>query len=278
MEAYADGCYRLNKDGDLPLHLLVRSGFATTASVELLIRPILDNETICRIPGSQGTLLPLHAAVEYNCSYKVFESLLLTYGEAASVPREILSEGKSSPKNLFAMDIFEQMKCKIVAHISKTLNKAEAAEDFGLEKSWAREAAQFDIAVADLNLKSDLLFVFNPTLPPMKESDSTLIPYCKDSSRIKRIINHIRREAMACVERYKAGVETELSDLARLGWYFFCTFSNEDPADNYTEAVAMILKGLSRPIVQVLQNCISNPSSASMLIPYTYDRMCDSVM
>lgn len=63
VEAYADGCYRVNKEGDLPLHLLVRSGRATTASVELLIRPILDNETICRIQGSQGLELTLHIAI-----------------------------------------------------------------------------------------------------------------------------------------------------------------------------------------------------------------------
>lgn len=48
-------------DGDLPLHLLVRSGSATQVTVELLIRPIMCNPTICSYPGSSGVNLPLHS-------------------------------------------------------------------------------------------------------------------------------------------------------------------------------------------------------------------------
>jgi hypothetical protein len=48
-------------DGDLPLHLLVRSGNATQVTVELLLRPIMSNPTICSYPGSLGINLPLHS-------------------------------------------------------------------------------------------------------------------------------------------------------------------------------------------------------------------------
>ncbi len=51
-------------DGDLPLHLLVRSGSATQVTVELLLRPIIGNPTICSYPGSVGINLPLHSESE----------------------------------------------------------------------------------------------------------------------------------------------------------------------------------------------------------------------
>ena len=53
--------YILLDDGDLPLHLLVRSGSATQETVELLLRPIIHNPTICSYPGSVGVNLPLHS-------------------------------------------------------------------------------------------------------------------------------------------------------------------------------------------------------------------------
>ena len=89
IDAYQDGCYRTNNMGDLPIHLLLKSGLATVASVELLIRPIMSNERICRIGGSQGINLPLHIAAEYQASFKVLERLLLTYGEGAERARVI---------------------------------------------------------------------------------------------------------------------------------------------------------------------------------------------
>jgi len=51
----------LQDDGDLPLHLLVRSGQATQVTVELLLRPIIQNPTICAYTGSTGVQLPLHS-------------------------------------------------------------------------------------------------------------------------------------------------------------------------------------------------------------------------
>ena len=48
-------------DGDLPVHLLVRSGSANPVTVDLLLRPIIHNPTICAYPGSVGVNLPLHS-------------------------------------------------------------------------------------------------------------------------------------------------------------------------------------------------------------------------
>ena len=110
--AYSDSCYRVNRDGDLPVHLLVRSGSATTQTVELLIDPVCRNETICMMGGSIGTRLPLHIAAEYTCSYKLLERLLLTYPAAAKVPRTtpLPSANKGdmdASENMYALDLFE---------------------------------------------------------------------------------------------------------------------------------------------------------------------------
>ena len=89
VDVYPDSCYRVNLAGDLPLHLLVRSGTATTESVELLIEPIMRNETICKMGGSIGCQLPLHIASEYSCAFEILEALLSSYPEAATIARSL---------------------------------------------------------------------------------------------------------------------------------------------------------------------------------------------
>jgi len=85
---YSDSCYRVNKDGDLPLHLLVRSGNATTEGVSLLLQPILHSESIVKMKGSgDETNLPLHIACEYNCSLEILSELLKSYPAGAEVRR-----------------------------------------------------------------------------------------------------------------------------------------------------------------------------------------------
>ena len=98
MEAYADGCYRRTDDGDLPLHLLVRSGSATQVTVELLLRPIINNPTICAYPGSVGVNLPLHIAAEYRCKYDILEGLLSSYSGAALLKRQLLQQPEAASK------------------------------------------------------------------------------------------------------------------------------------------------------------------------------------
>eukprot|EP00957_Ditylum_brightwellii_P150398 11452683-Ditylum_brightwellii.AAC.1 len=106
--AYADGCYRQNINGDLPIHLLVKSGAATTETVELLITPIMESETICRVPGSSRRVnMPLHIASEFLCSYQIMERLLLSYGDAALIPR--IEPGQEIIRD-FPLDIYESSR------------------------------------------------------------------------------------------------------------------------------------------------------------------------
>jgi len=120
VSVYPDSCYRVNLAGDLPLHLLVRSGTATTESVEMLIEPIMRNETICRMGSSIGCQLPLHIASEYSCSFKILEALLSTYPEAATTACSLPSDGDGVAvgdandddeyRKVYAIDLFERTR------------------------------------------------------------------------------------------------------------------------------------------------------------------------
>eukprot|EP00548_Thalassiothrix_antarctica_P011370 CAMPEP_0194158066 /NCGR_PEP_ID=MMETSP0152-20130528/74556_1 /TAXON_ID=1049557 /ORGANISM="Thalassiothrix antarctica, Strain L6-D1" /LENGTH=2143 /DNA_ID=CAMNT_0038866995 /DNA_START=775 /DNA_END=7206 /DNA_ORIENTATION=- len=250
VEAYQDGCYRTNKYVDLPLHLLIKSGTATTTTVELLLRPIMQNESICKIGGSQGSILPLHIAAEYQCSFKVLEKLLQTYGDAALLERKVGKTRESEGvKSEFALDIFENAKGN---HYNEKLIESFENISFG-----AKEAAKLDIKSAEFMLRSDLIFVYNPFLIDQK----TRKPYRSNRERIRRLENMIRREASQCGEDRKVNRRANLSHMATQGWIFLCTYNNaDDPSDNFAGTVRRILRGMSANAVDVLAH-VENPKS-----------------
>jgi len=263
VEAYPDGCYRQTKDGDIPVHLLVRSGKATTASVEMLLRPIMDSETICSVKGSQGVELPLHIAAEYNCAYNIIERLLLAYVAAATIPRI----RHRSSEEMYTLDIFESNRRKGTSEssISPATKSLNNSADYSMNSASLRtlgeeslmkvveEAAHQDIHDADFNLRSDLIFVHFPVLPK---------PYRKEKERIQRLRNMIRREAIECVERRELDGQAQMSDMAQLAWCFFCTYEgHDDPSDHYADEVGNILKSLTIPVVKLLAS-VANPFSS----------------
>ena len=266
IEANTDGCYRKNRDGDLPIHLLIRSGKATHVTVEMLLTPIVDSQTICGVPGSQGLELPLHIAAEYNCSYKIMESLLLSNVGAASIPRRRSdTNGHPSPP-MYALDIFEanRKKDSIHNHIQKVGNSRSVA----LYRSYSgltqnsdvtEEVVKVEMERADFDLRSDLIFVFFPFIPTMGGSGDA---YRKDINRIKRLQNLIRTEARNCGDYPTPNNEAHISEMAQFAWSFFCTFEDpSDPNDEYSGVIGQILKGLSKPIVQIL-SAVRNPFSS----------------
>lgn len=263
IEANTDGCYRQNKDGDLPVHLLIRSGNANSTTVEMLLAPIVDSETICSIQGSKGLELPLHIAAEYNCSYKVIERLLLSYGEAASIPRK--RSGAGEP--MFAIDIFEMNRKKeFTNEVYQSKYTPGSTNQLGcIERSYSgltqvtiatAEVVQIDMQKADFDLRSDLIFVFNPVAPTM---GSEANPYRKDVYRINRLQSLIQREAISCADYRTVDNETNMSEMSQFAWSFFCTFENpSDPSDEYSDVVRQILRGLPNQAIKILSK-VRNP-------------------
>ena len=264
IEANVDGCYCKNKDGDLPIHLLIRSGNATSSMVEMLLTPMIDSETICQIPGSQGLELPLHIAVEYNCSYKVIESLLLSYGQAALVPRKRSGPNGQPSSQMFALDIFESNRKKEFPNISPITQKSLSSyrSVYSQNSMGTQERVRLDLKKADFDLRSDLIFVYNPITPKIAEV------YRKDIVRIERLQSLIRKEAINCAKYRSLDEESNMSEMARLAWSFFCTYENpHDLNDEYSKVVGQILKGLPNPVVQILSDVINPFSSSSEHMP-----------
>ena len=253
VDAYQDGCYRTNDQGDLPLHLLLKSGLATASSVELLIRPMMSNESICRIGGSRGTNLPLHIAAEYQVSFKIIERLLQTFGEAAERTRVFPAvEGEVEEEPQFALDIVENARGKTTRNVQE---EDSACTDDSFLK--AKCAAISDFRNAEFLLRSDLIFVYNPLLI----NRVTRTPYRSDRERIRRLETMIQREAVQCGDERKINCKAKLSDMAKQGWLFLCTYSNpDDPLDNFAGTVRRILRGLSAHAVDVLAH-VENPKS-----------------
>ena len=181
-------------------------------------------------------------------------------------------DGTASPP-IYALDIFELWRPTVATQVrTRFMNfkkKSEGNRDVqhsqgkpDLQFS-AKEAAEIDIAMADFDLRSDLLFVYNPTLIPHTLTPLTT-PYRKDPKRIMRLQALVRREAIQCAEAKKVKNTVPLSRMASLAWLFFCTFTNpDDPFDHYADSVAAILKGLSTSVVQVLSD-VTNLTSDSL--------------
>ena len=261
VDAYQDGCYRTNDQGDLPLHLLLKSGLATASSVELLIRPMMSNESICRIGGSRGTNLPLHIAAEYQVSFKILERLLQTFGEAAERARVTpAGEGEVEEEPQFALDIVENARGKTIRDVQEE-DSADTDDSF----SKAKSSAMSDMRNAEFLLRSDLIFVYNPLLI----NRATRTPYRSDRERIRRLQVMIQREAVQCGDERKINCRAKLSDMAKQGWLFLCTYSNpNDPLDNFAGTVRRILRGLSAHAVDVLahvENQKSLPTANRMV-------------
>ncbi|KAL9188156.1 hypothetical protein ACHAXT_006534 [Thalassiosira profunda] len=255
VDAYADGCYRRTDEGDLPLHLLVRSGSATQMTVELLLRPIIHNPTICAYQGSLGVNLPLHIAAEYRCQFNIMEGLLSSYSEAAQVQRQTIplidaskaETGRKKNQAMYALEIFEEGRVKISL---SSVEKTDAGKTVG---ATADGATQMALGEADFNLRSDLIFVHNPNCP--KSSRPYLTTYYRDEKdRIERLAAVVKREASQCSDRTPKSDDAKLTEMARLAWCWMC--SN----DLYAATVSDIVRSLPVKAVRFLA-LTTNPKS-----------------
>jgi serine/threonine protein kinase len=241
VDAYPDGCYRRTDAGDLPLHLLVRSGAANQSSVELLLRPIMESNTICTYGGNKelGLNLPLHIAAAYNCSFDILQNVLSSYSAAASIRRQILkSESKIEEKHNstpeFALAILEEAR--------------------GKSKSGGAMAKDKALKEADFNRRSDLIFAYFANAP---KTELPYLPtyYRDEKDRMERLKTLIRKEAVSCTAMVGTEDNTSsISDMARLAWCWMCT------SNDYAGLVAEVLKGLPIDVVHFLIS-LENPNS-----------------
>jgi len=245
---YADGCYRRTLAGDLPLHLHVMSGNATTSSVELLIAPLANSPSGLCAFSSKGFVLPIHVAVQYQVNIDLLSRMCRTYPLGARETRNS-SFSSQGPLEVYALDILE-----------------EAREDIMAQRS--------DDLLEQFNAKSDLLFVYFPdavsilphrsksTMESSDHSDYTGSPsllFRKETERIRRLECLVKKEVIAMQEKHMFGQgNCRLSETAYLAWIWLATFRShdDDPDDNYVENIKRILDGLHYDAIKFLA-CIN---------------------
>lgn len=260
VNSYADGCYRQTRKGDLPLHLLVRSGEATLSKVELLIKPIMGNESICRMEGSKGVDLPLHIAARFGCSFEILEKLLRTYPEAATrTCREV--EGVEDG---CALDLFEKKRSMLEmdAATSSENKNTDQLEDFERRSNLLFVHYPMACPQASLSKKlgmngtttSSTMSISNNNSSAVPLRSNLMIPYRKDMARIRRLVDLITREAtrVASETAVNKKKKSTVSDTARLAWLWLTTCDIEEEIDEYAALVEKILTQLSSSAVKVL--------------------------
>lgn len=238
-----------DKNGDLPLHILTRkllkwmsdiqqfigcdgmdvSGLARIATISntvsecisVMLRPVALNSKLHSARGSIGIMLPIHISLIFSSSFDTFRLLLDTRTSDSSVA---YIPGETMPAQHFLpIEILEKMK-----HDRK---KYETI----MNKGYGRLTGKFqwpssipDNACAqDLVRRSDMLFALHPNI----------LPYRKDTSRLRRIESLIRSEAKQNGMQFSAAVKSI--------WLWLCTYHDAiDVHENYIENISRVVAGL----------------------------------
>ena len=129
VESNPMGATKLDKNGDLPVHLLARQLWhwknkmkprkkrsqkeriifgevlmIIRDCIEILLKPLAHHKKSCYAIGSKGILLPLHIGAIHNVSYAIFEGLLSRCKDTAAIATIGALEGL---ENRLPFDLFE---------------------------------------------------------------------------------------------------------------------------------------------------------------------------
>jgi len=244
-----DACRTLDKNGDLPVHLLARklqkwtsdiqqfirchimdvSDFAriTTISktvsecIDIVLRPVALNGH--SISGSIGVMLPIHISIMFWCDFDTFRLLLERTSSGASVP--YISDNTMSAEHMLPLEILEKMRYDQEQY-KKIMN--DGNEDCDTGHQWKFSTSIPDnFCAQDFTRRSDQLFLLHPDI----------LPYRKENIRLRRIESLIRSEAMLS----DRGISTEVQNV----WTWMCTYNNRrNVYDKYDQNIHNIVDDL----------------------------------
>jgi hypothetical protein len=255
----------LNKDGDLPVHLLARqlmewearwyqkvyekaredseneleSGVGITRlyqtmsqCIDLLLKPVSSDSLLCQRAGSTGKLLPLHIAAIFTVSYETLKMILEAFEEAATMKCSLENIRTFIPNNTSPLELHDRLSTDFPKwEIEGTDNEDEI--------DWTQSALDKSYGTKGSMRRSDLMFAFNPDV----------LSYRSDKSRIRRLESRIRRE----IEAMDDDNDCELSRPVQLLWIWMCTFEgSESGDDNYTESVKRIVQSIPARSIKAL--------------------------
>jgi hypothetical protein len=262
--ANPSACKRVDENGDLPVHIMARRLMEWEAKwyqkvyenakreeteeengrgitrlyqtmsecINSLLSPVSQDESLCLQSGSVGRLLPLHIAAIFTVSYDTLRALLEAYPDAASVKCDLSNIRTFIPDHSIPLELHDRLSTdfpkweiqRIAADPREELTQANLDKTYGTTGGMRR---------------SDLMFAFSPNV----------LPYRKESDRIRRMETRIRNEIL---ENEASGTYS-LSRAAQLVWVWMCQFENlQDETDDYSENIRRIIYPLSARALRFL--------------------------
>ncbi|KAL3916241.1 MAG: hypothetical protein SGILL_005267 [Bacillariaceae sp.] len=269
VDANPNACMRLDRNGDLPAHIMARqlmewearwyqkvyekaksegedeNGTGITKlyqtmseCISTLLQPVPRNPSLCLQTGSVGRLLPLHIAAIFTVSYSTLLSLLEAYPDAASVQCDLSSIRTFIPDQSVPLELHDRLSTDFpkweIQRIDSDPNE-DITQDI-LDKTYGTKNGM---------RRSDLMFSFYPHL----------LPYRKDEIRLLRLEKRVHQELMEC----EPTGDFSLSMASEILWVWMCEFENpEDVTDCYADSVERIVDSLPTRAVRYLASIENN--------------------
>ena len=263
-----DACLSMDKNGDLPLHLVARRFMeweatwyeivyqeaakekdctepttiaitmlyqAMTEVIEMLIQPIINSsdqcESLCREPGSMGTILPLHVAAIFTVSVNSLRRVLEANPDAARTNCDLGILRTFVPDECLPLELHD--------NLSTDFPKWELTENEGDQSTSSPLGKRNQSIISEDSMRrSDLLFAYHP-----------IEPHRFEKARIRRLESQIQYDATILTAKdpkrlFKAN--------ERL-WVWMCTFREPDTGrPTYRNSVKRIISALSIPSLEYL--------------------------
>lgn len=262
---FPEACLALDKNGDLPAHLVARglmkweaewyekvyfqaskekgatgkTALAITKlyhnmseSVEMLLRPLATDSKLCKAPGSMGTILPLHIASIFTASVNTLRLILEAYPEGAKIPCDLGILQTFIPDESLPLELHDNLSTDFPKW------EIEAKQSSHPEVRWSQSELE-QSQDEDCMRRSDLLFAYNP-----------IEPHRFEKARMRRLEARIQFEAKRAV--YDSGLK-RLNRATEQLWIWMCTFREPDTlSPTYVNSVKRIVAALPMPALRYL--------------------------
>ena len=295
---HTNACLSKDSKGDLPVHLLARmfsqweaqwyatvykeagkkdvekkTGDAITniyrtmsECIELVLKPVVKDKTLCELPGSVGRILPLHIATIFTSAVSTLRMILEAYPEAASIPCDLADLKTLVPSGLLPLELHNKLSTDFPKW------EIEAKEDSNPEIKWSQSKSHHH-SFEDCIRRSDLLLAYNP-----------IEPYSHEKARLRRLESRLQYEAKLVIE----DDSKTISRASQLVWVWFCT--SLEPETNkaaYVKSTRRIVEGLPLSSLRLLASvkvtggeCVLDTAAQECLasIRRRLDRLSESIV
>jgi len=262
-------CRRVDVNGDLPVHIMARqlmewegqwyqkvydkskshgededggSGITTlyqsmSECIDALLRPVLEDDSLCLQSGSVGRILPLHIAAIFTVPYDTLKSLVEAFPNAASIKCDLNDIKTFVPNHSTPLELHDRLSTDFPKWEIQRVNASP-------DEEMTQEMLDKMYGTTNGIRRSDLMFAYSPKL----------LPYRKETHRIQRMEKMIQKE----MQEQENCNKFVLTRIAQVFWVWLCEFQDEeDSSDHYAENVSRIIDPLSFHSVRFLASVLN---------------------